>query len=76
MGVEIGQTLSYQQLAVLATGNPMAARAAGNAVRSHNIPLLIPCHRVVKTSGELGNYSGGDGLDTKKWLLEHENCHM
>ena len=69
--VEIGQTISYSELAELA-GNPRAARAAGNAVRSHHLPLLIPCHRVVKTGGELGNYSGGDGCETKQWLLRHE----
>ena len=71
-GTEVGDTLSYGQLASLA-GSPAAARAVGQAMRSHCIPLLIPCHRVVKSGGGgLGNYSGGDGVPTKQWLLEHE----
>ncbi len=71
--IGVGETISYSRLAELATGNPRAARAVGNAVRSHNVPLLIPCHRVVKEGGGLGNYSGGDGCATKEWLLKHEN---
>ncbi len=73
--VEVGQTISYSELAKLAGFNPRAARATGNAVRSHHLPLLIPCHRVVKTDGGLGNYSGGDGCETKQWLLKHELCN-
>ena len=70
---EVGDTLSYGQLASLA-GSPAAARAVGQAMRSHSIPLLIPCHRVVKSGyGGLGNYSGGDGTTTKQWLLDHEH---
>lgn len=69
---DVGETLSYGQLANLA-GNPAAARAVGQAMRKHSIPLLIPCHRVVKCGGGgIGNYSGGEGSSTKQWLLEHE----
>ena len=71
----IGETLSYSQLARL-SGNPKAARATGSAVRRHGLPILIPCHRVVRSGGggegSVGNYSGGEGAKTKKWLLEHE----
>lgn len=64
--------MTYGQLANLA-GNPSAARAVGQAMCKHSIPLLIPCHRVIKGgSGGIGNYSGGEGPATKQWLLEHE----
>ncbi|XP_058154118.1 methylated-DNA--protein-cysteine methyltransferase [Dasypus novemcinctus] len=67
--VKFGEVVSYQQLAVLA-GNPRAARAVGGAMRSNPVPVLIPCHRVVCSSGAVGNYSGGPGI--KEWLLAHE----
>uniref|UniRef100_A0A8C7ARG2 Methylated-DNA--protein-cysteine methyltransferase n=1 Tax=Neovison vison TaxID=452646 RepID=A0A8C7ARG2_NEOVI len=67
--VKFGDTVSYQQLAALA-GNPRAARAVGGAMRSNPVPILIPCHRVICSSGAVGNYSGG--LATKEWLLAHE----
>ena len=42
-------------------------------MKKHCLPILVPCHRVVKSgSGDVGNYSGGEGTATKKWLLEHE----
>ena len=72
----IGETVSYKELAKL-SGSPKAARAVGQAVKNHCIPILVPCHRVVKSRGErkkvcVGEYSGGDGISTKEWLLEHE----
>ncbi len=70
--VKYGQTVTYGQLARLA-GSPKAARAAGNAVRSNPIPIIIPCHRVLPASGKLGNYSGG-GPSVKKFLLELEGA--
>ncbi|MFK7735778.1 MAG: methylated-DNA--[protein]-cysteine S-methyltransferase [Pirellulaceae bacterium] len=66
-----GQTLTYGQLATLA-GSPQAARAVGGAMAKNRWPLLIPCHRVVGASGKLTGYSGTGGVDTKAWLLEHE----
>lgn len=67
-----GETLSYAQLATR-SGHPGKARAIGQAVARHNIPILIPCHRVVKSGGKgIGSYSGGDGAPTKQWLLDHE----
>ncbi|XP_069867578.1 methylated-DNA--protein-cysteine methyltransferase isoform X1 [Dipodomys merriami] len=68
--VKFGEMVSYQQLAALA-GNPKAARAVGGAMRSNPVPILIPCHRVICSSGALGNYSGG-GRAVKQWLLAHE----
>ncbi|KAF6317546.1 O-6-methylguanine-DNA methyltransferase [Rhinolophus ferrumequinum] len=67
--VKFGDVVSYQQLAALA-GNPNAARAVGGAMRSNPVPILIPCHRVVRSSGAMGNYSGG--VAVKEWLLAHE----
>lgn len=72
MSTHPGETLSYAQLATR-SGHPGKARAIGQAVARHNIPILIPCHRVVKSGGKgIGNYSGGDGASTKQWLLDHE----
>ncbi|XP_034369732.1 methylated-DNA--protein-cysteine methyltransferase isoform X1 [Arvicanthis niloticus] len=68
--VKFGEMVSYQQLAALA-GNPKAARAVGGAMRSNPVPILIPCHRVVRSDGTIGNYSGG-GQAVKEWLLAHE----
>ncbi|XP_032463701.1 methylated-DNA--protein-cysteine methyltransferase isoform X1 [Phocoena sinus] len=67
--VKFGETVSYQQLAALA-GSPKAARAVGEAMRRNPMPILIPCHRVVCSSGALGGYSGG--VAVKEWLLAHE----
>uniref|UniRef100_A0A8C3U7N0 Methylated-DNA--protein-cysteine methyltransferase n=1 Tax=Catharus ustulatus TaxID=91951 RepID=A0A8C3U7N0_CATUS len=69
--VKFGEAVSYKQLADLA-GNSRAARAVGGAMRSNpvSIPILIPCHRVIRSSGDTGNYGGGQLL--KEWLLSHE----
>lgn len=74
----IGDTMSYKELARL-SGNPKAARAAGQAVKKHCLPILIPCHRVVRSGRssksqcmDAGDYSGGEGPATKEWLLQHE----
>ncbi|KAM9197550.1 methylated-DNA--protein-cysteine methyltransferase [Dugong dugon] len=67
--VKVGEVVSYQKLAALA-GNPRAARAVGSAMRNNPVPILIPCHRVISSSGAVGNYSGG--LAVKQWLLAHE----
>jgi methylated-DNA-[protein]-cysteine S-methyltransferase len=66
-----GETLSYGQLAIIA-GAPGAARAVGNVMRSNRLPLVVPCHRVVGSSGALGGYSAPEGLAMKRKLLERE----
>lgn len=72
MDTHPGETLSYAQLATR-SGHPGKARAIGQAISKHHLPILIPCHRVVKSGGKgIGNYSGGDGPPTKQWLLDHE----
>ena len=63
-----GQTNTYAELAAIAGGS---ARSVGTAMSSNPIPILIPCHRVVASSG-LGGYSGGEGLPTKIFLLALE----
>lgn len=70
--VKAGETVTYGELANMA-GNPKGARAVGTAMKSNPIPLIVPCHRVVKSNGDLGNYSSFNGIATKKWLLQHEN---
>ena len=64
-----GKTWSYSDLAEKA-GSPAAVRAAGSACANNAIMLVVPCHRVVKTGGALGNYAYG--VNKKEWLLRHE----
>lgn len=64
-----GETASYAELA-RRIGAPGAARAVGRAVAANPVPILVPCHRVVRSDGLLGGYSFG--LDCKDRLLEHE----
>ena len=67
--VKAGKTLSYADLAERA-GSPAAVRAAGSACAKNAIVLVVPCHRIVKTGGALGNYAYG--LNKKEWLLRFE----
>lgn len=67
--VRAGRVLSYADLAKNA-GSPKAVRAAGSACAKNAIVLVVPCHRIVKTGGALGNYAYG--IDKKEWLLRHE----
>ena len=66
-----GSVISYGELAERA-GSPAAVRAAGSACAKNAIVLVVPCHRVVKTGGALGNYAYG--LNKKEWLLRHEGA--
>lgn len=69
--IKPSKTLTYQSLASKA-GSPRASRAVGSACATNPIPLIIPCHRVVPSSGGVGNY--GYGSDKKEWLLEFEGA--
>jgi methylated-DNA-[protein]-cysteine S-methyltransferase len=71
--IPYGSVSTYKEMAVRA-GSPLAARAAGNALATNPIPIVIPCHRVLATGGGLGGYGGG--LDMKKWLLELEGARL
>ncbi|GAA2350064.1 methylated-DNA--[protein]-cysteine S-methyltransferase [Dactylosporangium salmoneum] len=64
-----GQTRSYREVAEL-VGNPKAVRAVGTACATNPLPVVVPCHRVLRTDGTLGGYVGG--LDAKTVLLELE----
>ena len=67
--IPYGETRSYTEMAT-AAGNVRAVRAAGTACGSNPVPLVVPCHRVLRTSGALGGYGGG--LPMKEGLLELE----
>jgi methylated-DNA-[protein]-cysteine S-methyltransferase len=69
--VKAGKVLSYSDLADRA-GSAAAVRAAGSACAKNAIAIVVPCHRIVKTGGALGNYAYG--LSKKEWLLRHENA--
>jgi methylated-DNA-[protein]-cysteine S-methyltransferase len=68
-----GATLTYGELA-RRLGCPSAARAVGNACAHNPVPLVVPCHRVVPSSGRVGNYSGEGGSRTKRLLLDVEHA--
>lgn len=67
--IPYGETITYAQLAALA-GNPRAVRAAASACARNPLPILYPCHRVIRSDGRLGEYRGG--AETKRALLEME----
>ncbi len=67
--VPFGRTVTYGEMAALA-GNPRASRAAGTACGSNPIPVVVPCHRVVRAGGAIGNYGGGPEM--KRFLLQLE----
>jgi len=69
--VKAGTTISYADLADR-SGSKAAVRAAGSACAKNAIALVVPCHRIVKTGGSLGNYAYG--LNKKEWLLRHEGA--
>ena len=66
-----GEVKTYKEIAI-EIGRPKAARAVENACASNPYPVAIPCHRVIRTDGELGGYSGPGGIQPKKELLEKE----
>jgi methylated-DNA-[protein]-cysteine S-methyltransferase len=69
--IAAGSTTSYGAIAA-SLGRVDAARAVGTAVGANPVSLIVPCHRVVGTSGALTGYGGG--LDRKEWLLRHERA--
>ena len=69
--IPAGETISYGQLAK-AVGSPKAVRAVGAANGQNPVPIVVPCHRVIRGDGDLCGYGGG--VDRKRWLLEHETA--
>jgi methylated-DNA-[protein]-cysteine S-methyltransferase len=66
-----GEVMSYGELGV-ASGRATAGRAVGGAVGANPIPIIVPCHRVLAGNRRITGYSGGNGIPTKVWLLDHE----
>jgi methylated-DNA-[protein]-cysteine S-methyltransferase len=69
--IPYGGVLSYREVAADA-GSPRGSRAAGNALGSNPMPIVVPCHRVLHSGGGLGGYGGG--VQRKRWLLELEGA--
>jgi len=71
--VPYGKTLTYKQLASIAGGS---SRSVGNALRINPLPILIPCHRIIRSDGGLGGYGGpeADHISFKRFLLELEQA--
>jgi methylated-DNA-[protein]-cysteine S-methyltransferase len=69
--LEFGEVVSYGEIG-MATGRATAGRAVGGAVGANPVPIIVPCHRVLGSDGRITGYSGGDGIPTKSWLLDHE----
>lgn len=70
--IPVGQTVSYKELAEN-INNPSACRAVARANGANQLSILVPCHRVINSNGELGGYGGG--IARKEWLINHENNH-
>jgi methylated-DNA-[protein]-cysteine S-methyltransferase len=70
-GIPFGETSTYTAMAA-AAGSPRAHRAAGSALGSNPLPVVVPCHRVVRLGGALGGYGGG--LEVKETLLRLEGA--
>ena len=71
--IPFGGVQSYAEVAADA-GSPRGSRAAGNALGANPIPILIPCHRVLRSGGSLGGYGGG--TERKRWLLQLEGAPL
>jgi methylated-DNA-[protein]-cysteine S-methyltransferase len=69
IAIPYGETRSYGDLAATLGS---AARAVGQACGGNPIPIIVPCHRVLAAGGNLGGFSAGNGVATKRWLLDHE----
>lgn len=69
--IPLGKVATYGQLAAL-VGSPGAARAVGGCMRTNPYAPVVPCHRVVGHTGQLTGYSAGEGISSKRQLLEQE----
>ena len=71
LSIKFGETKSYLDIARL-INNPFSYRAVGNANNKNPISIIIPCHRVIKSNGDLGGYSAKGGVKKKRILLSQE----
>jgi methylated-DNA-[protein]-cysteine S-methyltransferase len=69
--IPFGEVRSYGDVG-MSTGRATAGRAVGGAVGANPVPIIVPCHRVLASDGRITGYSGGNGISTKAWLLDHE----
>ena len=70
--IPFGETITYKDLAI-AIGKPNSSRAVANACAKNPYPVIIPCHRVIRSDGKLGGYSGVGGIKRKQKLLDIES---
>ena len=75
MKIPKGKVLTYKEVAK-AIGKPKSYRAVGNVIGKNPYPPKIPCHRVVRSDGGIGGYSGKGGIDQKKRLLRSEKVFI
>ena len=73
--IPLGASVSYAELA-RRSGNPRALRAAGGGMRANPIPILVPCHRVISSSGALGGFAGHRDLDSPALRLKRNLLAM
>jgi AraC family transcriptional regulator of adaptative response/methylated-DNA-[protein]-cysteine methyltransferase len=73
LNVKLGKVVTYQDIAC-AIGKPKAVRAVANACGANRIPVLIPCHRIIRTDGTIGGYGGG--VEIKRKLLACEGIKL
>ncbi|MHC4499942.1 MAG: methylated-DNA--[protein]-cysteine S-methyltransferase [Planctomycetota bacterium] len=74
-GIRYGQTMSYGTLAQ-ESGNPKAARAIGGVMARNRLPLIVPCHRIIRTDGKIGGFSTAGGVSLKKRMLHMESVAL
>ena len=70
-----GSVRTYSQVAK-SIGKPLAIRAVANAIGKNPYPPKIPCHRVIRSDGSMGGYSGKGGVKTKRFLLKKEGIKL
>ena len=70
-----GEVWTYTQLAQF-IGHPNSHRAVANACGANSYPIVIPCHRVIRSDGSIAGYSGEGGVETKKRLLSEEGVTL
>ena len=71
--VGFGRVVNYGELAEMCD-NPHTQQAVGQAMKKNPFSIIVPCHRVILSSGKTGNYSGGKKNNMKEWLLRHEGA--
>ena len=69
--IPAGQTRTYKEIAV-SIGNPRSSRAVANACAANPNPIIVPCHRVIRSDGSYGGYSGPGGTSRKSALISSE----